>query len=371
MSQRIAGTNLPLPIAQNLYPTELNNAPLDVGANEVTLAPGDALPVPAGEWFISPGKYATVEFLDPVTGTWRTSPASYAARAPHQQVTSDGTNLRMANRTGCPIAAVVTAAGSSYVQASTTVSASTGGSTWAAIVGGMVSVTTITNAGAGYGVAPLVLIAGPPPAQSNPNGIGGVPATAHATITSGTVSAVTMDNWGAGYTTAPSAVVLPSPYDPNINSGITAAQVTLGLFGSGSISAVLCTNSGAPASPTLTISGVGSGASASAVILQTLTGASVINAGSSATGSIGLFTIGGVPSGNVNTNPEIELTGFLPRPAQAGFNVSGGSLSSIGTIYDGGLFASTPSAFVVGVTGSSVNAILGSSSTTVVLQPAP
>ena len=374
MSQRLSGTGLPLPIAQNLYPSELFNAPQDFGSNEITLAAGDALAVPPGDWYIAPGKYGTIEYLDPVTGTWRTNASAYSPRNQLQQVISDGNNFRVANRLGCPISAIVTNAGSAYVQASTTVTASAGGSTWEAIVGGMVSVTTISNAGSGYGVAPLVFIPAPPPAQSNPNGVGGVPATAHAVLTGTSVTSIVMDNWGAGYQTAPTAVILPSPYDPNINSTIVQAQVTLGLIGAGSIAAVLCTNHGAPVAtaPTLTFGGVGSGASASAVIMQTLTGGSVIAAGTTALGSIGLFTIGGAPSATpVNTNPDIELTNFLPRPAQAGFNASGGSLSSIGTIYDGGMFAGTPNAFVVGVTGSSVNAILGSTSTTVIIQPAP
>jgi len=162
MSQRLAGTGLLLPLPQALYPTELYNAPQDFSSNEITLAPGDAIAVPAGDCFIHPGKYGVIQFLDPVTGIWRAHPSGYSPRNQTQQVTSDGTNLRIANLLGCPIAAVVTNAGTGYVQSSTTCVASTGGSTWYPIVGGMVSITTITNAGSGYGVAPIVFFPAPP-----------------------------------------------------------------------------------------------------------------------------------------------------------------------------------------------------------------
>lgn len=377
MSQPLGGTALPLPLNQFLYPSELYNAPQDFAANETTLAPGQALAVPPGVFFVHPGKYGTIELLDPLNGVWRTHPSAYAAAGQIQRLKSDGTTLRVANLTGCPVTAVVTNAGSAYVQASTTVAANTGGSTWAAIVGGMVSVTTVSNKGGNYGIAPMVFFPPPAPAASNSNGIGGVQATGYATIASGTVSGVTMTNWGAGYQSAPVPIILPSPYDPNLSSGITAASCTAVLFGSGSIAAVICTNSGAPATPTLTIGGVGSGASASAVNITTLTGVTIINGGTAITDAYGIFTIGGVPTGNVNTNPEIELTTFLPRPAQVIMAEVGGSLASVSAIIDGGIFAATPTLFglpsagSVGATGASVVGIYGSANTTVMIQQAP
>lgn len=377
MSQPLAGTAQQLPLNQYLYPTELYNAPQDFASNYVGLAAGEAIVLPPGVFYVSPGRSGVVQFLDPVTGIWRTHASSWSPRSQLEYVKSDGANARIFNPLGCPVAAVVTNAGSGYVQASTTVTANTGGSTWEAIVGGMVTVSTITNGGGNYGVAPLLFIPSPPPAASNPNGIGGVPATGYCTITSGTVSGVTLTNWGAGYPSAPTAVILPSPFDPNLSSGITQAQVTLALFGSGSIAAVLCTNSGAPASPTLTIGGVGASATASAVVITTLTGATIFNGGTGITDQGALFTIGGVPTGNVNTNPEIELTGFLPRPAQVVLANSGGSLVSVSTVVDGGMFAATPvtvaspTAGSIGATGASIQGIYGSSPTTALIQAAP
>ena len=55
MSQLIAGPGLSLPYPQNLYPSQLSNAPPDSATNRIALAPGDTLPIPAGHWFINTG----------------------------------------------------------------------------------------------------------------------------------------------------------------------------------------------------------------------------------------------------------------------------------------------------------------------------
>src|SRR5262249_47550364 len=150
------------------------------------------------------------------------------------------------------------------------------GSTWTAIVGGMVSVSAITNAGSGYGLPPYVFISRPPTP--------GVQATGYATIQSGTVASVTIDNVGGGYPTAPVSTIVTNPYDPNFIAGtaIVSATVSLALVNSGSIAAVICTNNGASiaAAPTLTIaSATGSSATATALRMGTLTAATVASAG--------------------------------------------------------------------------------------------
>jgi hypothetical protein len=374
-SAPISGPGIPLPVPQNLYPTELYNTPPDAASAYINLAAGAAITLQRGQFLIDCGKYGGLEWVDPVSGVWRINPDSYAARGT-QIVNCDGQNYRIANRTGCPIGGVVTNAGSGYVQSSTTCTAGAGGSTWAAIVGGGVSINSITNAGAGYGVPPLILIPGPPPAANNSNGIGGVQATAYATLTSGTISSITMTNVGAGYQVAPTITIVPSPYDYN-GAPTTAATATAALIGSGSIMAVLCTNFGAPqtTAPTLTISGAGLSATATATLLQTITGLSVRSGGSSFQNAAGFITVGGVPSGAVNTNPQIEETGFLPRPASGELFESGGSLISVSATYDGGLFAGTPNVLILANSGSlvgsgaSVTPILGSSSTVILIQP--
>ena len=263
---RLSGPGLGLPFPQALYPTSLIGPAPTPATNEITMAAGQALPIPGGDWAINLGKYTTLQYLDPVSGVWMGETAEPGVNYVH----SDGQNIRIANLTGCPIGAVITNAGTNYVQASTTVSASAGGSLWTAIVGGALNTSlSITSAGSGYTIAPIVLIPAPTNvALTNP----GVQATAYASISSGTVSGITVTNQGAGYLTAPSITLLPSPYDPNYGS-IVNATATATLTGSGTVTAVLCTNNGAPqaSAPTLTIAGVGSSATATATMCWTAT----------------------------------------------------------------------------------------------------
>jgi hypothetical protein len=369
MSQPQGGSGLGLPLPQYLFPSELNNAARDVASNFLTLAAGETLVLPPGHNMVRAGPYSFVQELDPITGAWRNFSTG---RGKDQWVWSDGQNIRVANLTGCPVAAVVTAGGSGYVQGSTSVTASAGGSTWQPIVGGMVSLSTINNAGSGYGIAPNLLIAAPPAP--------GVQATGYCTITSGTVSGVTLTNVGAGYPTAPKGVIVPSPFDPNLpTTAITPATVTFVLVGSGSIAAVICTNNGAPQSsaPTLTVAGVGSGASVTAILCQTITAGSVAAGGAGFT-TAAATTIGGVPSAVPQwTNPGIQLTSEIPRSAQIGLFASGGSLISISTIYDGGLFFGTPTVLVapgagnLQTTTASVTVTLGSTTDTLFIAPGP
>lgn len=368
MTSRISGIGGGgLPPAQFKYPSQLNNASPDEGSPYISLAPGDSLPLGPGD-VITNRAYSFVQHFDPVTGIWR---GFATALGPQQHIFSDGVNYRIANLTGCPVAAIVTVGGSGYAQATTTCVSSTGGSTWQPIVGGMMSVNTIQNAGSGYGVAPLLLI----PAPGTP----GVPATAYTTLTGGSVTGVTLTNVGAGYGTASQTLIaVPNPYDPNLTSttAIVGATVVLTPIGAGSVVAVLCTNNGAPASPTLTIAGAGASAAVTAVICQTMASGSVVAGGVGFTGG-GVTTIGGVPSATPQwTNPATDLSRAIPRPAQAGLFASGSSLISISTIYDSGLFFGTPTVLVTPANGNlqtttaSVQIALGSVADTLLLQPA-
>lgn len=368
MSQQnnIAGPGQGLQLPQYLYPTELYNAPYDYSSNELTLAPGDAIPIPAGSWLIWPGQYSVLQFLDPVTGIWRIMPAG--ERGGPQVITSDGFTRRIANLTGCPIAARVDNGGTGYTQATATITASTGSSTWQPIVGGQCSVISVGTAGASYTMQPLVLIPAPP----SP----GVAATAVANISAGSVTGVTLTNIGAGYTSIPTAVILPNPADPNYAT-ITQASVVLGTVGSGKITAALCTNNGAPvtSAPTLTPAGsTGTTATLTAVLLQTLTTLTMVSAGTGYDASTEVQTVGGLAGAGANTNPAIEMTNFRPRKASVKPTITGGTLAATGTIYDGGLFAvgTAPTAVIltngVPTTAASVTLGLGSANDTVIMQ---
>lgn len=369
MPQPLGGPGLGLPLPTNLYPSYLQNAPIDSPNNVLSLAGGEAIPLPAGNLYVDIGAYSFLQFVDPVTQTWR---IHNSLRGGLIFVKSDGFNARIANLTGCPIGAIVIAGGSNYVQSSTTITPSTGNSTWQPIVGGMLSVVSVAAAGGGYGLPPLVMIPAPPAP--------GVPATAFAAISSGTVSGVTLTNVGAGYNANPTVVLVPNPADPNINSGITQASVVINLNTSttlaSAISAVLCTNPGAPTTtlPTLTITGAGSGASVNAVTCSTLLTATV-SAGAGYRNPSELQTFGALPTGTpAYTNPAVQFTAARARKASAAVT-AGATTTTIGTIYDGGLFFGTPSTAILGdgviTTAAGITITTGTTTDTVLIQSAP
>ena len=244
MPNPLSGPGVGLPYPQNLYPSDLYNAPIDASSNRLTLSPGESLVFPAGDWYVTLGMYNILQFLDPVTGVWVTGSGAAFNRG-QLFVKSDGFNARVANLTGCVVSASVINGGTGYVQATTTITAigtfNNAAPTFLPIVGGALGLTgtytiDVPTAGAGYGIAPLIMIPPPPPAQSNANGVGGIPATAYAILgTSGTIASISITNPGAGYPSAPTVVVVPSPFDPNLATGITQATVAFSLASAGAI----------------------------------------------------------------------------------------------------------------------------------------
>lgn len=382
----LAGPGQGLPLPQNLYPSQLFNAPPDQPSNTLALAPGQELPIPAGDWYLSLGQFCTLEFQDPVTGIFEQAVApGWTSGLIH--VTSDGFNLRVANRTACPVSASVQTYGSAYVQGTTTITPTPGTSTWLPIVGGQLAVSTLSTltAGAGYGVPPLVLIPPPPPAAANANGVGGIQARAYATITSGTVSTVSMIHPGAGYPAGFIATLVPNPTDPNLVSGITNATVSFTLVGSGSLTGALCTNPGVALGNnpcvTLTVGGAGTNASLVCNILQTFITVSVTGAGGGYA-TPWLISAGGGPfSGTITNTPEFTGLAFRPRPLQP-VQMTGiagaGSSTLTGIVTDSGLFMSNPSLLQIGFvntvaapTLATLAAVTGGKPDWVFLQPAP
>jgi hypothetical protein len=380
MAYPLSGPGVGLPYAQYLYPTELTNAPVDFSSNRLALAPGDAIVLPRGTWYVDPGLYCVVQYKDPANGQWDAG-ADAAYSGSMMVVSSDGFTCRVANMTGCVVAAGITGAGSSFAQTTATISPSVGSSTWSPIIGGALSVTTIANPGSGYGVAPLVLIPAPAPPSSNPNSVGGISASAYTVLTAGTVSAISWTNQGAGYNVAPTATIVPNPTDPNINSGITPATITIGLTGAGTLTGAICTNPGRPltsaeiaAGLTLTAAGgSGTGATLSAVIMQTVTALTTVStAGTGYPTTPKLTTSGGVPAATALVTPSTNNRAWKPRAADIALATAGGSIVSISAIYDGGLFEGTPSPIIVGgapTTAAVVTLTMGSVADHVILQP--
>jgi hypothetical protein len=291
---------------------------------------------------------------------------------------------RIANLTGCPVAAIVAGGGTGFAQATATITANVGGSTWRAIVGGALSVSSVGIVGANYTVAPEVFIPAPPTFAAN--GVGGVPATAHATIANGTVATVVLDNVGAGYPSAPTAVLVPSPFDVNLGT-ITTATVVLVLNAAlaAKITAALPTNNGAPlatlSAQTLTAAGgAGSGATITPQIMQTIIGSSVVAGGvgfgNATQGPIIVATGGPAVSVSAIGNPIVELAPVY-RSRQAwgtGTTNAGGTISAI-VFEDTGLFINTPTFGIfpgaggIVSTAASVTLTMGALNDTVLLQP--
>jgi len=386
MPGNLNGPGVGLPYPQLNYPSELQNAPQDIPTNNLTLAPGDVYVIPAGDYMVHLGLYMVAQYLDPITGAWTVS-SSAAFHRGLMFISSDGFNVRIANLTGCIVSASVINPGTGYVQATTTITAISAAFTGAAatllpIVGGALNISggTLVSNGAGYGVPPLVLIPPPPPGYVNANGVGGIPASAFAVISSGTVSSISITNPGAGYPTAPTAVIVPSPFDPNLSTGITNATVAFTLASSGLIMGALVTNSGSPlingslANVTLSIGGAGSSGSLTANVMQTVVSGSVSGTGTGFGTAINILTTGGSPlQGSITNGPQSNYIAWEPRPA----NISAPSVTAgaVATIYDGGLFESAPTFWAIGTLGSSVAPtlamVMGGRNDIAIIQPGP
>lgn len=344
-----SSVSLPFPPPNTYYvgpgiPTKGN------GTNRISLTPGQMFMVPAGPFLVQPGPYTYLEIKDPITGQWFGKPGSL--HGGYVYVESDGQNHRLMNYTGMVMGAVVTDGGSGYVSGNVTVTASAGGSTWNAIVGGALTVSSVTSGGSGYGLPPLVIIDAPP--------VGGIPATAYATISAGAVTAVTLINAGAGYTSVPNVYIVPDPNDPNLGvSTITGATVSLALTGAGTITGVYPVSNGSTpvtSAPTLTISSTtGSNATASPIMCFSVTGVTVGTAGVAVPGTaVSIVSAGGSQTATaVSTaaNPSYTLLKSCIRNVDIYAPVSGGAVGTP-VIIDSGLFQVAPTPLVLQESGT-------------------
>lgn len=379
MAQRIGGVGMGLQPPTFLYPSQLYNTTPDIGENRLALSPGAAWAIEPGDWLLDTGSYVMFQYQDPYTNGWASFNTNRTGPFHHF---SDGTQTRrLANLLGCPISAVIANGGTSFTQATATITASAGGSTWNPIVGGALSLVSVTATGSKFLVNPLVLMPGPPTYAAN--GIGGIPALATvATLTGQTVASVALVQCGAGYTAATiTGLIVPSLFDPNIGS-ITPGTVTFGLTYAGVLTGAICTDNGAPLATltalTLTAAGNGGGTAATLTpqVLQTITATSVVGAGvgwGSASGGPKIFSVGGACTvTSAIGNATVEQTGFKPRDCNI-IGVAAASVSSL-TIIDGGLFVNAPTPAIatngaLPTTLASVTFTMGTVSDTVLVQP--
>lgn len=328
--------------APGVFPT-LRGQP----SNIYSLQAGEVMIVPAGDWYVILGKYLSVQEYDAIAGFWRWSGDNgQGAKLVH----SDGVNFRVANQTGCAVAALITTAGSAYTT-TPTVTPSAGSSVWAAIIGGVVSTTvTVNNGGTSYVYPPQVAFAAPGGPGQGPS----LQAAGYCTLSAGAVSTVTLLDQGAGYTFAPQISFINDPRDTT-GSG---ASATATLTGAGTMTGLICTDHGTPltAVPTLSFS---SGSAAATVIMDwCITGYSATVAGAAYTtlavaGAVEVTGVGGITAGTATLLNGSSQVGAVRRRRASivAPTTTGGGITATGAIVDdGGHYEATPNVVINGGT---------------------
>jgi len=315
----------------------------------ISLGSGQSYLIPSGQYLCSLGLYTFLQYFDPVTNTWLN--AQCGTNDGPFFVSSDGSNYRLANLTGCMVGAVITNGGTGYTngiyfpsnfpinnanavaQAGTatapSVTVAAGGGSIVAqanlVVGGAINTTVaITAAGSAYTRAPVLTFSPPPP--------GGVQATAVCTISAGAINAVTVTNQGAGYTTAPTITVTNASDDSTGSGGVLTVNPIL--VGSGAVTAITMANFGAGMTsvPALTF-GPASTTAATAIMCFTSTAVTSTGASNLANGSVVLLTSGRTAGSATLTNPAISTGFYNPRFGICAPATAAGAQS----IIDGGL----------------------------------
>lgn len=355
-----AGSTFTLPVGQGV-----------VGGFGGVLSPQIATNNPlTGQFIVQLGQYTQLQQFDQATQNWQCVQVS-----PYSQVTvsSDGTNYRIVNSTGCPVGAVITNAGSvgtngffgytmnglgqgvainiqsgvvALGNAIFTITPSAGASTWNAIVGGAVNSTISFSGGANvyngnYGVngafgastggvlpsagslytkAPIIVFSPPLNQGQQPY----ILPTATCTISGGAINAVTVTDQGAGLMSLPGITVVNQPGDTTgggaVIGWLTANTGTAGLgagTGTGSVLAMWPASYGTAvtAVPTFTFGGTGAPSSAAATAIMNFTVTSVTNTtpGVGYTAAYALFQ-GGVTVASPAANTSLSFTQRISNP---------------------------------------------------------
>jgi len=345
---RLGGAGIGLTVQQGLVPNFSGNPPVTIGlTNTIQLAAAEIWNLPAGTYMVIPGPYTSIQFLDPVSGTWRTINADNAIRP--EVLDSDGGNFRIANLTGTPVGALITNAGSALTNGfgTVTITPSGGASVWQSVVGGSInSSVTITAAGSGYLFPPILIIDAPP--------AGGIQATATATISAGAINAVTVVNQGAGYSTAPRITLVNDARDTVGGGGVLTVNATLA--GSGILTAMYPTNPGnaVTAVPTFTFSPA-STIAATAAMNFVCTGLTITGGGVAVPNGSFLLVNSGALTGSRAANTAGPIADFLLTQERMGIiqpTIAGNVITATGVIIDNGFgFQAVPTVGLVSSTG--------------------
>lgn len=347
---RIGGTGLGLPNPQNL------SVGTGIQTNVVTLAAGEIWLLPSGEYMVNPGPYTTLQFFDPVAQRWVSIGA--AAGIQQRNIDSDGSNFRLANLTGCPVGAVITAAGNGAsltngigtAATGLTITVSAGGSKWVPVVGGAVNPTiTITSGGSNYTYPPIVQFSPPP--------TGGIQASGYATISSATVNSIVTTNQGAGYTAAPTITLTNDPRDTTGSGAVCTVNKTL--MGNTQVTALYPSDPGTAltAVPTFTFAPT-SAITATAIMNFTVTGLSGVGAqtgyGTATLGNLGIAMLGSEITPNASrvtasiAGPIVDIGLTQPRPAYLAITSAANALTTTTAVIDGGFgFQAVPTMLVL------------------------
>lgn len=330
----------------------------------IELNAGQTMLIQSGTWAIDLGLYTTYEVFDQQTGTWRVAGAPGARSL---WIDSDGNNHRLANTTGCVVAATVTSGGAGYTSAPV-VAVSSGGAAFTAILGPVINSVTVVNGGSNYTYPPLVIFGTPPSA-------GGVAATGTAAIAAGIVTSVTLTDQGAGFVGVPTVNLVNDPRDQT-GAGATAVAT---LSGQGTVAALLCTNHGTPTGiatsgvlPTITFAGGGFTTQAAAVPVMdwTVTSYTVTSAGAGyvSAAATAFATASGSPT---YTNPTIQANALRSAPPMFQVTVTAGALASGGAIYNGGHLPNAGTAVVMSAatTPGQIGLVYGGVVDTAILLP--
>ncbi len=187
-----------------------------------------------------------------------------------QAIIAGGTTAATSIVYGAVTAVKVGAGGNTGYQSTPAVVFTGGGGSGAAavatVVGGKVTVITVTSAGSGYTSAPTVTLLGGNPTAA---------ATATATLS---ITNVAVTTAGAGYNAATVNVVITDNGVAPVGGVMATAFATLNAAG-GIGSVTVTSGSGYNADPAVTIAGTGANAAATTTIVGAVSGLAVTNGG--------------------------------------------------------------------------------------------
>lgn len=334
-----------------------------VGAFGAVMSPqiGSNNPL-SGQYFLQLGQYSVLQMFDDGLNYWQNVNVSPMGLV---TVSSDAANWRIANSTGCPVGALITAAGSggtngfygysqfgsgqggqitiqngitSVGNAIFTITPSAGGSLWNAIVGGAINTTisfsgTVYNgnygvngtfgattggitasAGANYTKAPIIVFSPPVNQGAQPYAL----PCAVCAISGGAISSITVTQQGAGLLGLPGITVIPQPGDTTGGGAVIGwiaandAQV-----GSGTVTLMWPYSYGTAltAVPTFTYGGSSNPApTVTAIMNFTLTGVGGVAGAGYGTTPGGVINGGIVAGTAAYTNPMYDKQLSIPVP---------------------------------------------------------